>query len=69
MIWMDKDFMSDNCKKDTYVSPLADDTAIQCDACPRKKDCEVSGKECVALRGWYNDGKAQLESDVGRLLR
>ena len=27
MIWMDKDFMSDNCKKDTYVSPLADDSA------------------------------------------
>jgi hypothetical protein len=51
------------------VSPLADDTAIPCDACPMKKDCEVSGKECVALRGWYNDGKAQLESDVGRLLR
>ena len=69
MIWMDKYFMSDNCKKDTYVSPLADDTAIPCDACPMKKDCEVSGKECVALRGWYNDGKAQLESDVGRLLR
>jgi hypothetical protein len=69
MIWMDKDFMSNNYKKDTYVSPLADDTAIPCDACPMKKDCEVSGKECVALRGWYNDGKAQLESDVGRLLR
>ena len=69
MIWMDKDFMSNPSEKDTYVSPLADDTAIPCDACPMKKDCEVSGKECVALRGWYNDGKAQLESDVGRLLR
>ena len=67
--WMDKDFMSNPSEKDTYVSPLADDTEIPCDACPMKKDCEVSGKECVALRGWYNDGKAQLESDVGRLLR
>ena len=55
--WMDKDFMSNPSEKDTYVSPLADDTAIPCDACPMKKDCEVSGKECVALRGWYNEGK------------
>ena len=69
MIWMDKDFMSDNCKKDTYVSALADDTAIPCDACPMKKDCEVSGKECVALRGWYNEGKPYKKEDVGRLLR
>ena len=69
MIWMDKDFMSDNCKKDTYVSPLADDTAMPCDTCPMLKECAVSGKECVALSGWYNDGKAYKMSDVGRLLR
>jgi len=73
--WMDKDFMSNNFKKDTYVSPLADDTAIPCDACPMKAECEVSGKECVALRGWYNDGKDYTVdkktgvSNLGRLLR
>ena len=69
MIWMDKDFMSDSSKKDTYVSPLADDSAIPCDACPYKSDCEVTGNTCVALRGWYNDGKVAAAADVGRLLR
>jgi hypothetical protein len=61
--WMDKDFMSNNYKKDTYVSPLADET------CPMKSECAVTGKECVAFRGWLNDGKVQDAKDVGRLLR
>ena len=67
--WMDKDFMSNNFKKDTYVSPLADDSEMPCEACPMKNECAVSGKTCVALRGWYNDGKAYKSEDVGRLLR
>jgi hypothetical protein len=67
--WMDKDFMSNNYKKDTYVSPLADDTAMPCDTCPLMNECAVSGKECVALRSWYNDGKEYKSEDVGRLLR
>ena len=67
--WMDKDFMSNNYKKDTYVSPLADDTEMPCDTCPLMNECAVSGKTCVALRGWYNDGKAYKSEDVGRLLR
>ena len=29
----------------------------------------LTGKTCVALRGWYNDGKAYKSEDVGRLLR
>ena len=45
MIWMDKDFMSDNCKKDTYVSPLADDSEMPCDTCPMMNECAVSGNE------------------------
>ena len=69
MIWMDKDFMSDNRKKDTYVSPLADDTAMPCDTCPLMNECAVTGKVCKALRGWYNDGKSYKAADVGRLLR
>ena len=66
---MDKDFNSNKYKSDNYVSPLADDSEMPCDACPMLKDCEVSGKTCVALRGWYNDGKVAKAADVGRLLR
>ena len=52
MIWYDKDFNSNKFKSDNYVSPLADDSEMPCDACPMRADCEVSGKTCVALRGW-----------------
>ena len=69
MIWMDKDFNSNKFKSVNYVSPLADDSEMPCDACPMRGDCEVSGKTCVALRGWYNDGKVAKAADVGRLLR
>ena len=69
MIWYDKDFNSNKFKSDNYVSPLADDSEMPCDACPMRGECEVSGKTCVALRGWYNDGKVAKAADVGRLLR
>ena len=67
--WMDKDFMSNPSEKDTYVSPLADDSEMPCETCPMKSECAVTGKECVAFRGWLNDGKVQDAKDVGRLLR
>ena len=57
MIWMDKDYNNDPYQKSAYVSPLADDVEMPCDACPLKNECAVSGKECVALRGWYVSGK------------
>ena len=69
MIWYDKDFNSNKYKSDNYVSPLADDSEMPCDTCPMMNECAVSGKECVALRGWYNDGKYYKKEDVGRLLR
>ena len=69
MIWMDKDYNSNRYKSDNYVSPLADDSEMPCYECPMRADCEVSGKTCVALRGWYNDGKVAKAADVGRLLR
>ena len=42
MIWYDKDFNSNKYKSDNYVSPLADDSEMPCDACPMRGDCEVA---------------------------
>ena len=68
MIWMDKDFMSDNCKKDTYVSPLADDSEMPCDTCPLYEACLTNQTECSAMRNWCSKGDFK-DTDIQRLLR
>ena len=63
---MDKDFMSDPFKKSNYDNPTKNHVAPPCATCPMMKDCEVSGKECKAFKGWTNNGKHYQVEHIGK---
>ena len=68
--WYDAEFQSD--KPNQYgaeINPLINDDPLPCDGCPFVNECKISGKECVAFRGWSENGKSVGQELRGKNLR
>ena len=66
----DAEFQSD--KPNQYgaeINPLINDDPLPCDGCPFVNECKISGKECVAFRGWSENGKSVGQELRGKNLR